>query len=241
MASTAVARPLLVVAGVGGGAGLGAAAAKLFAKSGYEVALIARNADSLRKLSDQINSAPNSIGKATPFTAQSYSHKDMKAVFSDIWSHYDPKETTFRAAIYNIGHAVFKPFLETTTEEFKTSLEVNVEAAHAFALEVIPKLLENRDDEVLNVDGREVKGGKGSLIFTGATAALRGSKMTSAMSASKGANRNLSQSLAKEFGPQGVHVAHAIIDGRIQGTYSETGLDPGSIAQVGLSAFTLAF
>ncbi|KAL0063567.1 hypothetical protein AAF712_009484 [Marasmius tenuissimus] len=237
MATSTALRPLLVVAGVGGGVGTGAAATRLFAKSGYEVALIARNTNSLRELSDQINSIPNLSGKAsliqpaTPFTANSYSHNDMKTVFNEIWSHYDSKQTAFRAAIYNIGHAVFKPFLETSLEEFKTALEVNVEAAHAFSLEVIPKLLENKDNEVFETDGKKLEGGKGSLIFTGATAALRGSSMTSAMSASKGANRNFNQSLAKEFWPQGVHVAHAIIDGRIQGQYSEKGLDPESIAQ----------
>ncbi|KAG7094550.1 hypothetical protein E1B28_005378 [Marasmius oreades] len=235
MTTKAALRPLLVVAGVGGGSGTGAASAKLFSKSGYDVALIARNAGSLQKLSDEINSNPKLTGKATAFEARSYSHQDMKNVFNEIWSHYDPKQTVFRAAIYNIGYPIFKPFLETTPEEFRASLEGNVEAAYAFSREVIPKLLENQENEEFEIDGKTIVGGKGSLIFTGATAALRGGKQTSAFSTAKGGSRNLNQSLAKEFWPQGVHVAHAIIDGRIQGEHSKSGLDPESIAQAYLN------
>ncbi|ESK96565.1 oxidoreductase [Moniliophthora roreri MCA 2997] len=233
--TTALKRPLLVVGGVGAGTGNGAAAAKLFAKAGYDVALVARGRDSLKKLADEINTHPNSKGQATPFPATSYSHNSFQDIFRSIWSHYPQEQSVFRVGIYNIGYATFKPFLEGTPEELRTSLEVNVEAAWSFSREVVTKLLENKENELFHDEGGTIEGGKGTLIFTGATAALRGNRMTSIMSASKGANRNLSQSLAKEFGPQGVHVAHAIIDGRIQGQYSDTGLDPNSIARAYLN------
>ncbi|KAK7053453.1 hypothetical protein VNI00_004079 [Paramarasmius palmivorus] len=206
--AAAIRKPLLVVGGVGAGTGNGAAAAKLFAKAGYDVALIARGRESLEKLASEINTHPESKGQATPFPAQSYSHASLQSVFRSIWSHYPQDKTVFRVGIYNIGHATFKPFLESTPEELRTSLEVNVEAAWAFSREVVVKLLENKENEFFDENGGALEGGKGTLIFTGATAALRGNRMTSIMSASKGANRNLSQSLAKELGPQGIHVAH---------------------------------
>ncbi|KAF9258817.1 short-chain dehydrogenase/reductase SDR [Marasmius fiardii PR-910] len=234
MATKTALRPLVIVAGVGAGSGTGAASAKLFSKAGYDVALIARNANSLKTLADEINSS-NFRGKATPFPTRSYCQPDIHSVLSSIWSHYSPKESIFRIGIFNIGYPVFKPFLETTPEEWKSSIEGNTEAAYGFSRQVIPKLLENETNEEFELDGKKVVGGKGSLIFTGATAALRGGKVTSAFSAAKGANRNLNHSLAKEFWPQGIHVAHAIIDGRIQGEYSKTGLDPESIAQAYLN------
>jgi NAD(P)-dependent dehydrogenase (short-subunit alcohol dehydrogenase family) len=93
----------------------------------------------------------------------------------------------------------WKPFLEVKEEEIRDSLDTNVAAAFGFSREAILAFKEQTENEL---------GKKGTLIFTGATAAIRGNKTTSAFAAGRFGLRALSQSLAKEFGPQGVHVSH---------------------------------
>ncbi len=105
---------------------------------------------------------------------------------------------SIRAAILNAGQTVFKPFLEITPEEIQNSLEVSVAAAFAFSREAI---LSFRDNDI-----EEPLGKRGTLIFTGATASLRGNTQTSLLAAGKFGARALSQSLAKEFGKDNIHV-----------------------------------
>ncbi|KAF5368020.1 hypothetical protein D9758_004365 [Tetrapyrgos nigripes] len=241
-------KPLLVVGGVGKGSGTGSATSKLFARRGYDVALIARGKDALNELSEEINREGR--GKATPFPTASYNPKDIQATFGDLTEFYrlpvspqlkstsQPQPTThaLRVALFNIGYPVFKSFLQTTDEDVKNSLEGNVQSAFAFSREVILRLRENEIED--RVEGHPstsipTTSGKGTLIFTGATASQRGNTMTSAFAAGKAANRVLSQSLAKEFGREGIHVVHAVIDGRIK-TSSDSdfvGLSPESIAK----------
>ncbi|KAJ7060509.1 hypothetical protein C8F01DRAFT_1142925 [Mycena amicta] len=220
-------RPLFVVAGIGNASGTGSAAARAFAKAGYSVALIARNKASLEACAKEINA---NGGEAEPFCMASYSPKNFSDTFSSIQSHFSASEYSFRAALFNIGYAVWKPFLETTPEEVEESLNTNVAAAFAFSREAILKFKENP------VDTQHPA--RGTLIFTGATASTRGGATTSAFSSSKSALRSLSQSLAKEFGKDDIHVAHTIIDGLIQtGSAPQTEtlkLDPESIAQAHL-------
>lgn len=94
-----------------------------------------------------------------------------------------------------------KPFLEITAEEVQDSLDTNIVAAFAFAKEAILAFKE------LEIDEEEGKGKRGTLLFTGATASLRGNTTTSAFAAAKFGVRALAQSLAKEFGPQNIHVS----------------------------------
>ncbi|KAF7986905.1 hypothetical protein HWV62_12679 [Athelia sp. TMB] len=131
---------------------------RIFAKAGYNVALVARNADSLEKLAEEIQGTGG------------------------------------------------EPFLELTAEEIQESVNTNIIAAFAFAREAITLF------KGLELDD---KGKRGTLLFTGATASLRGNTTTSAIAAGKFGVRALSQSLAKEFGKENIHVAHAIIDGGI--------------------------
>jgi len=198
----------LVVAGVGVGGGTGAATAKLFANSGYRVALIARNAESLKSVSDSLNADG---GKTAPFPVEAYTQKNIKSVFSSIKQTWPDAE--IRVTVFNAGKGVFKPFLETTEEEIQESVDVNIVGAWAFARESILAFRDLQTDD---------QGKKGTLIFTGATAAIRGNVLTSAFSAGKHGLRALSQSLAKEFGKQHIHVAHAIIDGGIKTDQSQS-------------------
>ncbi|KIK58564.1 hypothetical protein GYMLUDRAFT_45189 [Collybiopsis luxurians FD-317 M1] len=221
-----MAAPLVVIAGLGRGSGLGAASAQLFAKSGYDVALVSRASDTLENFSQDLRR----FGvKVEAFPTKSYAPSDIKDAMSSVWSYISDNRNIFRAAIWNVGYPVFKPFLSTTPEEVHQSLTINTEAAFTFSRECVLQFQGNTIEEDT--------GKKGTLIFTGATAATRGSNYTSAFSAAKSANRALSQSLAKEFGQEGIHVAHVILDGRImsEDPTTATGLNPESIAKAYLN------
>jgi len=200
-AAASARRSIFVVAGVGSGSGTGGSSARLFAQAGYQVALIARNAEQLKKTAEEINA---SGGEAAAFPVASYDHESIHRAFEDIKKHW--KGSDIRASLFNIGAGVWKPFLDITPQDIKRSLDDNVVAGFAFARESILAFKALEVNEV---------GKRGTLLFTGATASLRGNVTTSAFSSSKFALRALSQSLAKEFGKEDIHVAHAIIDGGI--------------------------
>ncbi|KAJ7678342.1 NAD-P-binding protein [Mycena rosella] len=201
---------------------------RAFSKAGYSVALIARGQSSLNALSEEINSTG---GNAAPFCMPSYAPGNFSSTFASIHAQFPPAQYAVRAALWNVGYAVWKPFLEVTPEEVDESLTTNVAAAFAFSREAILKFKENSTDAE--------KPNRGTLIFTGATASTRGNTMTSAFAPGKFGARALSQSLAKEFGKDDIHVAHAIIDGQIMtgaalansGGNPPARLSPESIAQ----------
>jgi short-subunit dehydrogenase len=99
--------------------------------------------------------------------------------------------------IYNAGTGVFGGFDTTKVSDFEASWRVNALGAFAVAKQVVPAMK---------------RAGKGTVIFVGATASLRGGAMTSAFAAAKAAQRSLAESLARELGPAGVHVALLVID-----------------------------
>ncbi|EJT99175.1 NADP-binding protein [Dacryopinax primogenitus] len=221
-------KPILVVAGVGTGAGTGGSTARLFAKHGYSVALIARNAKELEATAEEIKAAG---GTAAAFPIVKYDYKEIHDAFDAIKKHWPDEE--LRVAVWNAGYGVWKPFLEVTEEEVKESVQINIVAAAAFAQEAI---LAFQKLEVDNV------GARGNLIVTSATAAWRGNLTTSAFAAGKHGLKGLAQSLNKEFGKQNIHVSHAIIDGSILTNRSrgrgdeyvnnpDVRLDPDSIAK----------
>ncbi|KAJ3478404.1 hypothetical protein NLI96_g9771 [Meripilus lineatus] len=199
-------RPIFVVAGVGNATGTGAAAARVFANAGFRVALVARNKDHLEKAAADIN---KSGGEAAAFPVSAYTYSAITQLFDDIKKHDwgKPNEKAeIRAALWNAGSGIFKTFLEVTEEDINDSVQNNIVAAFAFSRQAVLTFKDNEIDE---------KGRRGTLIFTGATASIRGNVYTSAFAAGKHGLRALSQSLAKEFGKQNIHVAHAIIDGGI--------------------------
>ncbi|KAJ7279358.1 hypothetical protein C8J57DRAFT_1303109 [Mycena rebaudengoi] len=178
-----------VIAGLGNGSGTGAAAARLFAKEGYTVALISRGAESLETLANAIN---NSGGHAEAFPVSAYGSDEITAAFSAIHSRYP-------VAIFNAAHAVWKPFLDITPEDIRESNKVNIEGSFAFARVAILAFQKNTITEGT--------GKKGTLVFTGATASLRGNVITSAIASGKFA-------LAKEFGKQNIHAIIATANNR---------------------------
>ncbi|MAW81427.1 MAG: hypothetical protein CMI63_14410 [Parvularcula sp.] len=108
--------------------------------------------------------------------------------------------------IYNAMQLIPKPFLELTPEDFQSSWMATCFGAMISARAVIPGML---------------AAGQGTIIFTGATAALKGNPRFAAFASAKFALRGLAQSLAREFGPQGVHVVHSVLDGIIWGPQAQ--------------------
>lgn len=112
----------------------------------------------------------------------------------------------FDVAICNAAHLDIAPFIELALEHFDRAWRACVGTAFACARAVLPAMRARR---------------QGTLIMSGATASLRGSARFSAFAAAKFALRGLTQSLAREFQPEGVHVAHVIIDGVLRGSASQ--------------------
>jgi NAD(P)-dependent dehydrogenase (short-subunit alcohol dehydrogenase family) len=187
-----------LVAGVG--PGTGRAVAARFAKA-YPVVLLARSQSSYESTLDEIKAAG---GKAIAISTDVSDPSSLKAAIDGIEKELPGHKLA--AAVYNISAAPgFKPFLELDADSFNTSLDANVKAFFGFSQAVLPLL----EDSVSSSSHAP------SLIVTGATASSRGSAKFGGFAAGKFALRGLSQSLAREFGPKGVHVAHVIVDGVI--------------------------
>jgi NAD(P)-dependent dehydrogenase (short-subunit alcohol dehydrogenase family) len=208
-AATAAARGVAWIVGVGASAGLGSAVARRFAKGGLIVALTGRNAERVRTIVDEITAAG---GQARAFAGDVSSAHDIHRLAGEIQALGQ-----LRAAVFNVGNAVRGGPLELTPEQFESTWRGSTYAGFLFAREVLPKLL---------------AGAGGSLLFTGATASLRGRGPFVAFAAAKAGLRSLAQSIAREYGPRGIHVAHVVIDGGIDGERLRTAA-PEFAAQTG--------
>lgn len=196
-------RGSVVVAGVGSIRGLGAAVARRFGRGGYPVVIAGRNADKLLATGAELEAdgirvrpVPGDVTKA----------EDVRR-FVDAAQDLAP----LAIAVHNAGSNRPAPFLEMPDEDFEAHWREHALGAFHLARAALPALLARRDPAV--TPGHH----GGSLLFTGASGSLRGKANYAAFSAAKGALRNLAQSLAREFGPQGIHVAHVVIDGGIAG------------------------
>lgn len=136
--------------------------------------------------------------QASPFPVTSYGDQEISDVWKSIRAKYPAPNYTIGAAVFNIGYGIWKPFLDITPAELHESVAIHIEAASAFSREAIVTFKAN--------DLQEPTGKRGTLIFTGATASLRGNTTTSAFAAGKFGLRAISQSLAKEFGKENIHV-----------------------------------
>lgn len=189
--------PFAVIAGVG--PGTGASVARKFALA-YPVALLARKPENYESLVTEIN---NSGGKAIGISTDVSDASSVKNAFGEIEKQFGGR---CAAAVFNAsGPFVRKGLLEMSEREFTGGYDVSCKGAFLFSQSSIPFLLSNVQDAE----------NPPTLIFTGATASVKSSAKMSSFSTGKYAMRALSQSIAREFAPQGVHVAHAIIDGVI--------------------------
>jgi NAD(P)-dependent dehydrogenase (short-subunit alcohol dehydrogenase family) len=197
------------IAGVGASAGLGAALARRFAAGGLTVAMTGRHAARVQALAAEIVAAG---GRAHALPGDVSSEADMERLSRALESL-----GTLRSAVFNAGNAVRGTPLELKPADFESTWRGSTYAGYLFARAALPPLLAT---------------GEGSLLFTGATASLRGRGPFVAFAAAKAALRSLAQSLAREYGPRGVHVAHIIIDGGIDGEQRRRNA-PGLVAEGG--------
>ena len=180
-------KPICLITGVG--AGTGASVVRRFAKGGYQVAMLARNRDRLVELENEI--------------------EDSKAYPCDI-SDLDALQTTIKSIQYEMGTpsvlvhnavaATFKTFLEADPEDLERNFRVNTTTLLYLTRALAPDMVE---------------AGNGAIMVTGNTAALRGIPTYAVFAPSKAAQRILAQSLARDLGPKGVHVAYITIDAAI--------------------------
>lgn len=184
---------------VGAGDGLGSAVARAFAAEGLAVCITrrARNLERLEALADEIRAAG---GDAHAFGCDARDEAEVIALFERIEAEIGPLEVV----VFNIGANVRFPIVETTSRVFTKVWEMACFAGFLAGREAA---------RVMTPRGR------GTLIFTGATASLRGRDGFAAFAAAKAGLRALAQSLARELGPQGVHVAHVVVDGAVDGTF----------------------
>ena len=198
------------VVGVGASAGLGAALGRRFARAGLTVALTGRNADRVRSIAAEITKMG---GRAHALPGDVSSAEDIKRLTVDVRAL-----GTLGVAIFNAGNAVRGTPLEITPEQFETTWRGSTYAGFLFARATLPLLLE---------------AGTGSLLFTGATASIRGRGPFVAFAAAKAGLRSLAQSAAREYGPRGIHVAHVIVDGGIDGERLKSNA-PQRVAEAGI-------
>ena len=182
-----------VAAVLGVGPGLGASVAHRFAREGFAVALMARSEESVAGAREEIESDG---GTALPVPTDATDPASIASAFETIRADLDDAEVF----VYNAGAFEMGGILEIEPERFEECFRANCAGAFYAAREVLPAMVER---------------GRGTILLTGATAALRGSARFSALAVGKFGLRALAQSMAREFGPQGVHVAHVIIDGQI--------------------------
>lgn len=180
--------------GVGAVEGLGAALARRFAKGGFTVAVSGRSPAKLEAVVESIRAED---GEAVAVPADAGNEDDILAAIKTV-----RELGQLRVAIFNVGNSVAAPSLELSADLFEQTWRASTLGGFLFARESTRALLES---------------GGGTLLFTGATASLRGKPPFTAFAAAKAGLRSLSQSFAREFGPQNVHVAHVVIDGSING------------------------
>lgn len=184
-------RPVALV--IGAGDATGGAIARRFAREGYVTCVTRREKDRLKDLVAQIEADG---GKAVAFGSDARKEDDMIALFDEI--ERDVGEVA--VAVFNIGGNVRFPITETTTRVYTKVWEMCALAGFLMGREAAKRMLPRA---------------KGTILFTGATASLRGSAGFAAFSGGKHALRALAQSMARELGPKGIHVAHVVIDGAI--------------------------
>lgn len=178
---------------VGAGDALGGAIARRFAREGLTACVARRHADQLQPLVDTIEADG---GRAVAFGLDAREEDQVVAAVNRIEAEIGPLE----AVVFNIGANVNFPIRDTTARVYRKVWEMAAFAGFLTGREAARAM---------------VPRGRGTIIFTGATASLRGGVGFSAFAGAKFALRALAQSMARELGPQGIHVAHTIIDGAI--------------------------
>jgi NAD(P)-dependent dehydrogenase (short-subunit alcohol dehydrogenase family) len=178
---------------IGAGDATGGAIARRFAREGFVACVTRRTADKLQPLVDRIEADG---GQARGFGSDARDEAQMADLVATIEREVAPIEV----AVFNIGANVRFGVTETTERVYRKVWEMGALAGFLMGREVAKVMLPR---------------GRGTIVFTGATASVRGSAGFAAFSGAKHALRALAQSMARELGSQGIHVAHVVIDGAI--------------------------
>ncbi len=203
-----------VIAGVG--PGLGASLARTFAREGCRVALFARSTEYIEDLAADLPAPGEGLAVPTDLTDTDA----IRAGFETVREEFGPVDVLVNHA----SAATWSGLLDTSVAEFERAWEVNGRGAFVCSQEAVRDMRET---------------GEGTVIFTGATSAVRSLGGTIGFTAAKFAARGMAMDMAQEFGPDGVHVAHVVIDGQIGGPDArerapdrdeETFLDPDAMA-----------
>jgi NAD(P)-dependent dehydrogenase (short-subunit alcohol dehydrogenase family) len=189
--------PTAVVIGVGAERGLGAALCRRFAAEAH-VLVAGRTASKIEQVVRTIVSAG---GSAEPIATDTTSEQDIVRLFDRAMAP-GPDRAPADLVVYNAGNNRKIDFRETSAETFEDFWRVGCFGGFLVGREAARRL---------------VPSGRGTLIFTGASASLRGRPGFAHFAAAKAGLRAIAQSMAREYGPHGIHVAHVVIDGGING------------------------
>ena len=196
---------------VGVGAGLSASLARVFTKAGMKVGLAARRAANLAPLAEETG--------AEAFACDSTNHDEVKKLFADVEAALGAPDVV----IYNASYRTRGPFVELDPPEVAKSIAVSAFGGFLVAQEAVKRMLPHRH---------------GAIVFTGASASVKGYAQSAPFAMGKFALRGLAQSMARELSPQGIHVAHVVVDGGIRSERRpnppdkpDAMLDPDAIAE----------
>jgi NAD(P)-dependent dehydrogenase (short-subunit alcohol dehydrogenase family) len=199
-----------VVLGVGPPRGLGAAIARRFAHEGFRVTIMGRSADKLAAARDEMRAAGVTVEAVVGDVTD-------EAMVRQVVAGAERADAPLEAAIFNAGGNWPRAFRDMDGEFLEQMWRVNALAGFYFAKAALDVMVPRQ---------------RGVMIFTGASGSLRGKAMFGGFAQAKAALRALVQSAAREFGPQGIHVAQVIVDGAIDGDRINTFL-PGLKAERG--------
>ena len=181
-----------IVIGVGPEQGLGSKICERLAKEGLHVFIASRDETNIKNLASKIE---KNGGKASAIRTDATDEKQVVKLFDEVGEG-------LKLAIYNPGNNTPGKIIDMKSEYFSNSWKICCYGGFLFGREAIRRFVPNRI---------------GTLLYTGASASLRGKANFGAFNSSKAALRVLAQAMSKEYGPQGVHVGHIIIDGAIAG------------------------
>ena len=196
---------------VGAGSGLSASLARAFAKSGMKVVLVARSTDKLAALAKEVS--------AKTYACDATKRTDIDKLFTDL----DAAAATPDVVVYNASYRTRGALIDLDPSEVEKSIQVSAFAGFLVAQAAVKRMLPRKS---------------GAILFTGASASIKGYAQSAPFAMGKFALRGLAQSMARELSPQGIHIAHFVIDGGIRsGRRAELPdqpdllLDPDAIAQ----------
>lgn len=196
---------------VGAGSGLSASLARAFAADGMQVAVAARRPDNLAAVAKETG--------AKAFACDASKRSDVVKLFADITAVLGAPDVV----VYNASYRTRGPFVELDPGEVERSLTVTAYAGFLVAQEAVKHMLPN---------------GHGAVLFTGASASVKGYAQSAPFAMGKFALRGLAQSMARELSPQGIHIGHVVVDGGIRSgrrpdpaDKPDSTLDPDAIAQ----------